>query len=69
LLLSASNASVPDIVAVAATAPNNDGIVAIPGEAGTGFFAVASINLGAGETLGISADTGSASLPVDLSRV
>jgi hypothetical protein len=65
LLFSASTTSVPDIVALAATL-NNDGIVNIPGTNGTGVFAVASINIGAGDILTVSADTGGAILPVNI---
>lgn len=63
LLLSASATPVPDIVALAATA-SNDGIVNIPGATGTGAFSVASVNVGATASITVSADTGSASLPV-----
>ncbi len=63
LLLSASATAVPDIVALAAT-PDNDGIVNIPGATGTGVFAVATANVGAGGPITASADTGSAILPV-----
>ena len=66
LLFSASAAPVPDIVALGATV-NNDGIVNIPGTAGTGAFAVATVNVGASGTITASADTGSATLPVNLS--
>ena len=65
LLLSASTTPVPDIVALAATL-NNDGIVNIPGANGTGVFAVATVNVGAGASITASADTGSASLPVSI---
>jgi hypothetical protein len=65
LLLSASTAAVPEIVAESATL-NNDGIVNIPGTTGTGVFAVATVNLGAGGTVQVSADTGLASLPVSI---
>jgi PKD repeat protein len=65
LLLSASTTPVPDVIAIAATL-DNDGIVAIPGTAGTGVFSVATMNLGAGDTIAVSADTGSASVPVAL---
>ena len=47
LLLSASNTSVPDIVALAVTL-SNDGIVNIPGPNGAEAFAVATVNVGAG---------------------
>ena len=65
LLLSASTDPVPDIIAVAATL-NHDGIVRIPGPGGTGVFAVATFNLGASAQITVTADTGSASLPVNL---
>lgn len=66
LLLSASAGPVPDIVALAATVDNN-GVVNIPGATGTGFFAVATVNVGgAGGSITVSADTGTASLPVSL---
>ena len=63
-LFSASATPVADIVALAATL-NNDGIVNIPGTNGTGVFAVATVNVGAGDTLTVSADTGGAILPVN----
>jgi hypothetical protein len=65
LLFSASATPVPDIVALAATL-NNDGIVNIPGTNGTGVFAVATVNVGAGDTLAVSTDTGGAILPVNI---
>lgn len=66
LLFSASDTPVPDIVALAATL-NNDGIVNILGANGTGVFATATVNLGAAATIIASADTGGASLPVNIS--
>jgi len=63
LLLGASATAVPDIVALAATL-NNDGIVNIPGAAGTGAFAVATVNVGASGQITASADVGSAATPV-----
>jgi hypothetical protein len=65
LLLSASVTPVPDIVALAATV-TNDGIVNIPGTNGTGAFAVATVNVGVGGSITASADTGSASLPLNI---
>jgi hypothetical protein len=65
LLLSASTNPVPDIVALAATL-TNDGIVNIPGATGTGAFAVATVNVGAGGTITTSADTGGTSLTVNV---
>ena len=68
LLLSASppTAPAPDIVALAATGPPNDGIVNIPGLTGTGVFGVATVNLDAGGTITASADTGGVGIPVSL---
>jgi hypothetical protein len=63
LLLSASLTPVPDIVALAATL-SNDGIVTL---ASMGVFAVATVNVGASGSIIASADTGSASLPVNIS--
>jgi hypothetical protein len=65
-LFSASATPVADIVAMAATL-NNDGIVNIPGSNGRGMFAVATVNVGAGDPLTVSADTGGAILPVNIS--
>jgi hypothetical protein len=65
LLLSASASPIPDIVALAATT-TGDGIADISGETGTGAFAVATVNVGAGSSITVMADTGSANLPVDL---
>jgi hypothetical protein len=66
LLLSASATPVPDIVALAATL-SNDGIVNISGTNGAGAFSVATVNVGASESITVSADTGSATLPVNVS--
>jgi hypothetical protein len=63
LLLSASTTPVPDIVALAATT-SNDGIVNIPGAAGAGAFAVATVNVGITADITASADTGGPTLPV-----
>jgi len=65
LLFSASDALVPDIVAVAGTL-ENDGVVTIPGPSGTGVFSVAMINAGASGTVTVAAHTGAA-LPVSIS--
>ena len=66
LLLSASDGPVADVVALSATVLG-DGIVRIDSDSGAGAFSVASINLGASDTLFASADTGAAELPVTLS--
>ena len=66
LFLSASATPVPDIVALAVTL-SNDGIMNIPGTNGAGAFAVATVNVGATETITASADTGSATLPMIIS--
>jgi hypothetical protein len=65
LQLSASSTAVPDVVALAATV-SGDGTVHVPGPAGTGAFAVATVNLGAGGSITAVADTGAAVLPLDL---
>jgi hypothetical protein len=65
LLFSASATPVADILALVATL-TNDGIVNIPGSNGTGVFAVATVNLGAGDGFTVSADTGGAILPVNI---
>jgi N-acetylneuraminic acid mutarotase len=64
-LFSSSSTPTPDILALVAT-PTNDGIVNILGTNGTGVFAVATVNVGAGDTVTISADTGGAVLPVNI---
>jgi hypothetical protein len=63
-VLSASTSPAPDIVALAAS--SDPGYVDIPGAMGTGDFAVATINLGAGAQIIVSADTGTANVPVTL---
>jgi hypothetical protein len=65
LLFSASTTPTSDIVALAATT-TNDGIVHIPGAPGTGAFAVATVNLGAGGSITAAANTGDASLPLTI---
>ena len=66
LLFSASTTPIPDIVALAATL-TNDGIVNVAGTNGTGALAVATVNLGASGEITVSADTGNATLPVNIS--
>jgi len=60
--LTVSATPIADIVALAATA-TNDGTVHVA-TGGSGAFAVATIDLGAAANLIVSADTGSATLPV-----
>ena len=60
-MISASADPIPDVVALAATI-NNDGIVNIAGDNGSGVFAVASVNVGIGGTITATRDTGGASL-------
>ena len=64
LVVSASTTATPDVVALAAS--GDPGIVDIPGPSGTGVFAVATVNVGAGGSITASANTGSATLPVGL---
>ncbi|HVJ54435.1 MAG TPA: IPT/TIG domain-containing protein, partial [Aliidongia sp.] len=60
--LAMSEAAVPDIIALAATATDN-GIVVVP-TGGRGAFALASANVGVAASLTVSVDTGTATLPV-----
>ena len=61
--LSFASVPVPDIIAIAATA-SQDGIVRVPqSKGGSGAFAVATFNAGAGATITASVDTGTAKLP------
>jgi hypothetical protein len=66
LLLSASPVPVADIVALGATA-SRDGLLHIPGSTGSNAFAVATVNLGVKATITATANTGSATLPLDIS--
>jgi hypothetical protein len=63
LLLSAPSTPAPDVIALAATV-NNNGIVDIPSPTATGIFSVASVNLGAGGQITVSADTGTTTAPI-----
>lgn len=65
LLLSASSTPVPDIVALSAT-PTGNGIVDLPGTLGSNAFAVATVNVGAVGDITATADTGTATFPVNL---
>ncbi len=64
ILVSASNTPVPDIVALAAS--GTPGYVVPPGANATGVFAVASVNVGSAASITVSADTGAATLPVNI---
>jgi len=66
LLFSGSTTPVPDIVALAAT-PSGDGILDLPGTSGANAFVVATINLGAGDTIAAAAGTNAATLPIAIS--
>ena len=66
-LLSGSANPGPDVIALAATAMN-DGFVVLANDTGTGAFAVATSNVGAGGDISVTADTGdNALLPVTIS--
>jgi len=65
LLLSGSSSPVPDVVTLAASV--DPGIVDIPGNNGTGAFAVATVNLGLASAITVTADTHGVSLPISLS--
>ncbi|MEA2754215.1 MAG: hypothetical protein QOJ54_504 [Aliidongia sp.] len=62
--LSFSPTPVADVIALAAVA-SKDGTLNVPAN-GAGAFAVASINVGSADTLTVSVDTGSATLPLAL---
>jgi outer membrane protein assembly factor BamB len=64
--LSFSASPVADIVVLAATA-SRDGVLRLPGAAGTGAFAVAADNVGVVGDLTVTADLGGAALPIGLS--
>lgn len=63
LLISASVGPVLDIVALSATI-NNDGYVDIPGDSGTGVFAVAAVNIGFTGDVTVSSVLSDGALPV-----
>jgi uncharacterized protein GlcG (DUF336 family) len=65
LLLSASSSPAPDMVAMAATA-SNDGVLHLATNTASAAFAIASVNVGATGALTVSADTGSAGIPLAL---
>lgn len=64
--LSMLDQPVPDIVAFPAT-PNNNGIIDIPGTAGTAVFAAATINVGEPAEIVVTAEAGGQDLPVRVS--
>ena len=63
LLLSASFAPVPDLIALVATTTDN-GVMELAN--GAGFFTAASINVGSAATITVSVDTPDATLPISL---
>ena len=65
LLLSASTTPTSDVVALVATT-TNDGILHLDTNNSASAFAVASVNVGAGGALTVTADTGSAGIPLAL---
>jgi hypothetical protein len=65
LLLSASTTATPDVIALGATL-QNDGIVHVSGSPASGVFAVATSNLGAGGAITVATNTGSATLPINV---
>lgn len=66
LQVAATSGPGPDIVALGVT-PSGDGILTIDGTTGTAALALATMNVGTGGMITVSADTGSATLPLDLS--
>jgi hypothetical protein len=65
LLVSASVTPIPDLVALVATLGNN-GIVDIPTSSGIGVFTLATVNLGSGDLITVTADTGAAVVPLSV---
>lgn len=65
LLLTANTTASADVIALAATI-SGDGVARIPTETGSQAFAVATANVGAAATITVSADTGTAGLPVSI---
>ncbi len=65
LAFSASTTAVPDVIAEVSTV-TNDGTLHIPGATATGAFAMATANLGAAGPLTVTANTGSAALPLTI---
>jgi hypothetical protein len=65
LLLSASTTPTPDVVALAATL-KNDGIVHVTGTPSRGVFAVATVDVGSGDTITAATSTGAATLPLTI---
>ena len=63
LLLSGSTTPVPDIVALAGT-PSADGILDLPGTSGANAFVVATLDLGAADTITATAAATNATLPI-----
>ncbi len=59
-----SSTPVADIIALSAT-PTANGVISVPAGS-TGAFAVASTNIGVGSQITVSVDTGSVTLPVNL---
>jgi hypothetical protein len=66
LVLAAPTVPVPDVVALVGTT-TNDGTVHVPGPNGSAPFVLATVNLGAGGPITVSADTGSVNLPLQIS--
>ena len=64
LLLSASFAPVPDLIALAATTSDN-GVMELRNN--SGFFTAATINVGSAASITVTADTGATVLPMTLS--
>ncbi len=64
-IIGVSSTPIPDPIALVSTI-SNDGVVRIPGPAGTQLFAIGTSNVGATGTITVAADTGGVSLPLTL---
>src|SRR5437667_1256032 len=65
LFIVAAGSPVPDTIALISTV-SGDGVVRIPGSAGTQLFAIGTSNVGATGTIVVSGDTGGVALPLTL---
>jgi hypothetical protein len=66
LLLSVGASATPDIIALVAT-PSGDGVVRMAGTGQAQAFALATVNVGSGGPVTVSADTGDIALPLQVS--
>ncbi len=61
--LTATPTAGPDLIAIGLS-PSGDGIVNVPGNTGTGFFAASAVNIGAAGAITANVDTGHFPIPI-----